>query len=237
MTHRKREGYDFLSRLPEEPRGRTTERVERVLREAVVSLDFSPGEFMDKALICKRLGVSRFPVSEALARLAAEGLVEILPQRGTRAARISLADVREAMLIRRALEGTIAEMAARDLPEAALRLLEENLCRQARAVEAGDRIAFYTEDLAFHDLLVVELGLVRMAGVIEASRANVDRVRRLLSSPRRHALTLEEHRVVLAALAARDAPRARQAMEAHLDAVMEELVTFARENPEVFAAP
>ncbi|MFC5085792.1 GntR family transcriptional regulator [Microvirga arabica] len=44
--------------------------------------------------VCLALGVSRFPVSEALARLATEGLVEILPQRGTRAARIRLPEIR-----------------------------------------------------------------------------------------------------------------------------------------------
>jgi hypothetical protein len=75
--------------------------------------------------------------------------------------------------------------------------------------------------------------------VIEASRANIDRVRRLLSSPRRHAVTLAEHRRLLKALEARDPRAARAAMGAHLDAVMRELERFSAEHPEVFvdAAP
>src|SRR3712207_3626934 len=95
--------YAFLAPFEREQRGQTTERVERALRAAIVGLDFAPGEFIDKGAVCDRLGVSRFPVSEALARLAAEGLAEVLPQRGTRAARIRLSEVREAMMIRRAL--------------------------------------------------------------------------------------------------------------------------------------
>jgi DNA-binding GntR family transcriptional regulator len=226
--------YAFLSPVPREPRGRTTERVALALREAIVSLAFAPGEFIDKATVCTRLGVSRFPVSEALGRLADEGLVEILPQRGTRAARIRLPDVMEAMLIRRALEGMVTQNAAERLPEKSLRALTSNLVEQEAAVAKGDRRGFYALDLAFHEILVQGLGLARVADVIESSRANVDRVRRLLSSPRRHAVTLSEHRDILAAVASGDPVAARHAMEAHLDAVMAELEQFSAERPEIF---
>ncbi|MGG7377383.1 FCD domain-containing protein, partial [Escherichia coli] len=64
--------------------------------------------------------------------------------------------------------------------------------------------------------------------------ANVDRVRRLLSSPRRHVVTLAEHRALLAALERRDPAAARAAMAAHLDAVMEELERFSAQNSDVF---
>lgn len=226
--------YAFLAPFPRAQRGRTTERVERALRAAIVGLDFAPGEFIDKAAVCQRLGVSRFPVSEALGRLSAEGLVEVLPQRGTRAARIRLREVREAMLIRRALEAMVAETAAQRLPVAALAELKRNLDAQAAAVAAGDRSDFYARDLAFHETLVAGLEMPRVAAVIEASRANIDRVRRLLASPRRHAVTLKEHRTLYAAIAARDPGRARRAMEAHLDAVRDELDRFATEQPDAF---
>jgi DNA-binding GntR family transcriptional regulator len=231
----KAEQYSFLAALDRGPRGNTTEQVERSLRSAIVDLDFAPGEFIDKGLVCARLGVSRFPVSEALARLATEGLVEILPQRGTRAARIRLPEIKESMLIRRALEAMVAETAAQRLPSSALKILKDNLKAQKKAVTQGDRAGFHALDLAFHAVLVDSLELPRVAAVIEASRANIDRVRRLLSSPRRHALTLAEHRDLLRALEAHDAAAARRAMEAHLEAVMEELERFSAEHTEVFA--
>lgn len=230
----KGEAYAFLAPFPREQRGRTTERVERVLRAAIVGLDFAPGEFIDKGAVCERLRVSRFPVSEALGRLAAEGLVEVLPQRGTRAARIRLGEVREAMMIRRALEAMVAETAAQRLPEKALTALRDNLAAQISAGAATDRLRFHALDLAFHEILVTGLDLPRVAMVIEASRANIDRVRRLLSFSRRLALTLDEHRLILRAIEARDPGRARQAMEAHLDAVSEELDRLSIERPDVF---
>ena len=232
----KREPYGFLAPFEREQRGQTTERVERALRAAVVGLDFAPGEFIDKGGVCERLQVSRLPVSEALARLAAEGLVEVLPQRGTRAARIRLSEVREAMMIRRALEGMVAETAARRLPGPALAQLKDNLAAQSAAVADGDRSRFYALDLAFHETLVTGLDLPRVAAVIEASRANIDRVRRLLASPRRHAVTLKEHRALFAAIKSGDPERARLAMEVHLDAVGNELDRFAREQPDAFVS-
>jgi DNA-binding FadR family transcriptional regulator len=74
----------------------------------------------------------------------------------------------------------------------------------------------------------------RVAAVIEASRANIDRVRRLLSSPRRHVITLAEHWEIFRALEGHDAHAARRAMEAHLEAVLEELARFSVEHAEVF---
>lgn len=231
----KGKAYSFLPTFERGPRGDTTERVERVLRTAIVGLQFEPGEFIEKALVCERLSVSRFPVSEALARLAAEGLVEILPQRGTRAALIRLPEVTEAMLIRRALEAAVAEQAALRLQEATIGSLHEVLSEQETAVSRGDRVEFHRLDLCFHEMLVQGLGLTRVGAAIESSRASVDRVRQLLSSPRRHALTLAEHRVLLAAIEARNPRAARQAMEAHLDAVMDEMERFSTKHPEVFA--
>jgi DNA-binding GntR family transcriptional regulator len=205
-----------------------------MLRAAIVALEFAPGEFIDKTLVCARLGVSRFPVSEALGRLAAEGLVEVLPQRGTRAARIRLAEVREAMMIRRALEAMVAETAAGRLPRDARSALEANLSEQELAVVEDSRMRFHALDLAFHEILVTGLDLPRVGAVIEASRANIDRVRRLLSSPRRQAVTLAEHEVLFRAIAASDAPAARRAMEDHLDAVAQELDGLALRQPDVF---
>src|ERR1700675_1342422 len=97
--------YAFLPSLPRQGRGGTVQRVQDVIRDAIVRLDLPPGTAIDKVALCTRLGVSRFPVSEALGRLAAEGLVEIRPQRGTRVARIDLPDCRQAMFIPPALRG------------------------------------------------------------------------------------------------------------------------------------
>ena len=83
------------------------------LKEAILSGALEPGSLIDKAGLCEKLGVSRFPVSAAVSRLAYDRLVDVAPQHGSFVARISLNDVRERLFIRSALEGEIAAEAAR----------------------------------------------------------------------------------------------------------------------------
>ena len=149
--------------------------------------------------------MSRFPVSAAVSRLAFENLVVIEPQHGSFVARISAADVRERMFIRRALESEIAAEAARRMPREGLEALEENLARERKAVEAGDRVSFYAHDVGFHQALTTHLGLRRSAEILDGVRAHLERVRRMLMlPPGRIRQTLAEHSAIFAAIAAGD---------------------------------
>src|SRR4051812_34896696 len=116
----------FLPTLTREGRGGTVERAQDAIRAAIVRRELPPGAVVDKAALWARLGVSRFPVSEALGRLSAEGFVEVLPQRGTRVARIDLADCRQAMFIRRALETEAARAIAPRADATLLSAIEKN---------------------------------------------------------------------------------------------------------------
>ncbi len=226
--------YDFLSPGRVVAKGATA-RVHDALRQAIVQLDLKPGEFLDKQAIAARMGVSRFPVGEAMNRLAAEGLVDIIPQSGSRVALIKISDTRENMFLRRALEvETVRRLAGMASPEL-IEQLARNLRYQRAAIEAVDLKGFHGFDLAFHALLQDHLGFERVRIATETARLGLDRVRQLLNTRRRLELTLSEHKAIVAALEAHDGDRAARAMYSHLDAVMAELETFARERPELFA--
>src|SRR5215213_1311562 len=160
VTHKR--PYAFLPVLARSGRGGTVQRVQEVIREAIVRLELPPGSPIDKAALCMRLGVSRFPVSEALGRLAAEGFVDILPQRGTRVARIDLADCRQAMFIRRALETEAARAIAPRVDAALLSAIEKNLREQEGALGTDYSTRFHQLDLEMHELLLGFLGYDRV---------------------------------------------------------------------------
>lgn len=226
--------YSFLQPLERTGRGTTTERVYGALRDAIVHRQLRPGEFVDKNLVCERLGVSRFPVSEALGRLAAQGFVEVLPQRGTRVSRISLKDVRQNLLIRRALEAeTVRELARRTPP--ALAKLDANIAAQRTALTAGDDTAYYNLDVEFHAILQQELGYPYVTATIDAARAGLDRVRRMLGKLHRMELTFEEHAAIVEAIRAGNSEGAADAMRRHLDNVDVLLASFASDNPDLFS--
>jgi len=224
--------YDFLGPPLAAARGNVTAAVTEQLRRAIVTLALKPGEVLDKGTICDRLGVSRFPVSEALARLQADGLVDIQPQRGSTVSRVRIADVEEYMLIRKALESEAVRVLIDNRTPSRLSALADNLAAQRATT---DREAFHQLDLGFHDLLLAGMRFDKLRAVIETARANLDRARRLTITPRRLAVSVAEHEQIFAAIVAGDAAAATMAMRTHIDSAMADLFTLARERPELFA--
>ena len=228
--------YPFLPALARGRRGNTTQQVQELIRDAIVRLAFTPGEFIRKDAICQRLGVSRFPVSEALGRLADEGFVDILPQRGTRVSRIDIAGCRHAMFMRRAIEGEAMRVIAPRVDDALVARMEENLREQELATAATDASEFFRLDHAFHDLLLGELGYRRVQSVVDAARAKLDRTREfMLRAPHRRSRSYLEHVAIVDALKRRDPDAAQRAMTRHLDRSMEDIELRAAENPQMFA--
>lgn len=215
--------------------GSLANRTYHSLREAILSLSYRPGEALRKGEICAALGVSRSPVSEAIARLSAEGLVEVVPQAGTYVARFSMDDIREGAFLREAIELAAVEVLAPRITEEQLVLLRRNLRVQEALVADGDYAGFYAEDGAMHAMLLAFTGFRKLVQVAETAWANVDRARQLvLPIPGRVAETLDEHRAIVAAIEARDAPAARQAMRHHLGQLMTFLIPLEKDHPDLF---
>jgi GntR family transcriptional regulator, rspAB operon transcriptional repressor len=230
----KEKTYDFLDSVKAPQRGGATVRVAEALREAIASLELPPGAFLDKTALCARLGVSRFPVSEALSRLQVEGLVQIQPQRGSIVSLIRLADARENMFLRRALEveavRTLAPIAGGELRTS----LRRNLSEQAEALAADDRATFHALDLAFHEMLLDATGFHKVKQTVECARIGLDRIRRILTSPDIAAATRNEHQSIVEGIETGDGEKAATAMRTHLDAVMVRLMCLAEKRPNLF---
>jgi GntR family transcriptional regulator, rspAB operon transcriptional repressor len=210
-------------------------KVYQALRQAILSLTYRPGEILRKPEICSALGVSRSPVSDAVARLAAEGLVDVVPQAGTFVARFSMAEIREGAFLREAIEVAAIERVAPAITEAQLVLLRRNLVVQAALVADGDTAGFYKTDAEMHELLLSFTGFRRLAQVSDSAWLHVNRARQLvLPVPGRIVATLEEHRAILAALEARDPGLARQAVQSHLRQLLTYLEPLERDRPDLF---
>ncbi|MFV0281057.1 MAG: GntR family transcriptional regulator [Rhodoblastus sp.] len=219
-------------------RTRRTSKADQVyveIKEAILSGGLGPGAAIDKLALCARLGVSRFPITAAINRLAFERLVVIEPQHGSFVAKIAAVDVREWMMIRRALECEIAGEAARALPAEAAREIERNLRYQLAAAEAGDVPGFYALDVEFHKLIVDGMALRHVREILDGLRSHLERVRRLsLSPPGRLPSAYAEHRAIFEAIMAGNAPAASAAMRAHLDETTATFERIAEQNPDDF---
>ncbi|AVF04009.1 MAG: GntR family transcriptional regulator [Devosia indica] len=227
--------YQFLGQAGDFSRGTVTLDVTNALRQAIVTLALPPGTMLDKSAICSQLGVSRFPVSEALARLADEGLVDIAPQRGSTVSLVKIADVREYMLIRKGLESEALRVLIGKHDTEVIAALHANMAAQRDAASRDDAETFHQIDVEFHDIIFRSMRLTKVKSIIDKARANLDRARRLIITPRRLNHTIAEHQAIFDGILAADAPQAIAAIRAHIDAVMIELFAFAQEQPALFA--
>jgi len=219
---------------------RTNSKAEQVystIKESILTGALEPGAPIDKLALCERLGVSRFPVSAAISRLAFEQLVVVEPQHGSFVARISIRDVKERMFIRRALEAEVIAEAARRFTSADCEALRRNLEEATVAADSGDRGLFFALDLAFHAYFTQKLGLLRSAELLDSLHVHLERVRRmLLAPPGRVKATIAEHFAIVDSLRSGDPARARKAMETHMGAFGAILDNFVRERPDLFSA-
>jgi len=218
-------------------RSSKAEHVYRDLKESILSGVLEPGDAIDKLALCERLGVSRFPVSTAINRLAYERLVTIEPQHGSFVAKISIDDVRERLLVRRALEAEIAAQAALRMPREGLEELRRNLRYQQAAVDARDVAGFYALDVDFHRLFASHLGLGHSGEILDGLRSHLERVRRLLLSPAgRMPRSLSEHGAIVEAVARGDVAGARAAMQFHLQQTTDLFESFTQERSSLFSS-
>jgi DNA-binding GntR family transcriptional regulator len=219
-------------------RGARESKVSRAylaLKQAIVSGALAPETPIDKNEWCARFEVSRLSITGAINRLAFEGLVVIEPQRGSYVARMRLEDVKQWMMMRRALEVEVAACCATTLAAEDLAKLGQNVAYQGAALASGDLQGFHQLDTRFHRQMAEGLGLTRISEVLDPIRTHLERVRRtLLPEPGRMQETFAEHEAIYQAIAAQDADRARGEMANHLDRVAQELQAFARRHPDFF---
>ncbi len=152
---------------------------------------------------------SAAPVREAILKLADEGLLEIFPQSGIFVSRIPIAELPEAILVRRALEETTARIAASQATASRLLALQSVLQSQREAESADDHDAFHRADEAFHATIAEVAGYPGIWTLIQQVKIHVDRYRRLtLPQPGRITRAIAEHETILAAIAAHDPAQA-----------------------------
>jgi DNA-binding GntR family transcriptional regulator len=190
------------------------EDVAERLRAQIFARQLEPGAWIDEMKLAAEYGISRTPLREALKVLAAEGLVTMKPRRGAYVAEMSRDDVTQIYHLLALLESDAASDVARrasDAQIAHLQQLHERLEKQVR-----QRDAFFRTNEAFH------LALLDIADNRWRTQIVTD-LRKVMKLNRHHSLfkqgrlsdSLAEHRVLMAALAAREPAKAARLMREH----------------------
>ena len=200
------------------------EKAYQAIKEAIIFQRFQENEFLSEKELAKQLGVSRTPVREALSRLAQEGLVRIIPQKGTFVTSLSFEDAWEICQIREALEGMAARLAAPKVNLDELAKIEHVYASLEDALKSNDYAKTFQADVDLHNFVMETAGNQRIITIISQLNAQIHRVRlAAITSPERNRETFIEHLEIIAALKKRDPVLAEQAMVQHLRKVAENM--------------
>jgi len=212
-------------------------QIERHLYSDIVECRLSPGKHLSENDVAVRFGVSRQPVREVFIRLAENGLIRILPQRGSYVTRISLPQVSEVAFIRQAIEcALVRKLAEHGMTDELCSRFEENLQQQQAAIKSSDISDFLFADDRFHALLAEAASCRLSWSTIANIKPAMDRVRFLsLQSLSSAAELLEQHEKIFSAIRMKDHMTAATTMHRHLDDITHTVQQIYQRWPDWFS--
>jgi len=189
----------------------------RRFKQALVTLSYKPGEYLNTAQVMNDLDMGRTPINQAIHRLANEGLLQVIPRKGVMVSPLSMDDALELIEVRLANEMLCMQLASQRITERQIATLTE-LNRQIEAAsQERDRVRMMTLDHEFHQELAQIAGNNMLADILSVLHARAQRFWASTLSREGHMReVIDEHRAIIAALAAQDSAAAAEAAQAHI---------------------
>lgn len=213
---------------------RTTlsERIYQSLMEAILTGKIGPGEHLVEQKVADQFGVSRMAAREAVRKLASDGLVDVIPNRGMFTLEFSEGDIREIFSLRTVLESLAVRILAERGRRSDLALLAEIIAEMTEVEQSRDRVAAALIDTRFHRRLVELSEHTRLIRTWQSMRAQIMMVVYTSSTHYTEIGNLaERHQMILDPLLAGDAAQASQTIVHHIEDAGEYLLAcLARER-------
>jgi DNA-binding GntR family transcriptional regulator len=200
------------------------ERVYEVILQRILSGQLRPGQRLDPDELCQELGVSRTPVKDAISRLAAEGMLEVSPRRGTCVVSMTEEDALHLFDVRRMIETYAAERAVINATPADIAKID-TMIEHLKSFMVGDGysdyLAFLVEDHEMHSYIVRLAGNPRINALYESTRIHI-RIARIANGRDQREVTdaeatHQEHIAIARAFADRSVDGLKHAIAEHLN--------------------
>ena len=210
------------------PRAALHEQVAHRLRQMLVENRIAPGAKLNERELSEVLQVSRTPLREAIKMLAAEGLVELLPNRGAIAVELSETDVLNTFEVMAGLEAQSGELAAARISDAELVEIKAMHYEMLAAFTRRDLPAYYQLNAAIHRAINCAAKNPVLTATYNQVNARLQALRfRSNQDGEKWRAAVQEHAQMIEALDRRDPATMRAVLLAHLHnkraVVMEQL--------------
>ncbi|MTI62053.1 MAG: GntR family transcriptional regulator [Firmicutes bacterium] len=147
------------------------------LRKNILSLNLKPGEALSIKDISEKLNVSRSPVRDALIKLEKEGLVNIIPQKGTIVSKIDLKRVAEERFLRESLEENTIKLFVSVCKESDIQILRHCIEMQQQSIKDNDYMSFLKYDDNFHSVFFKSTDKNMCWEIIQSMSGHYKRIR------------------------------------------------------------
>lgn len=173
------------------------------LRDYIVEGNLADGARVPERLLCERFGISRTPLREALKVLAAEGLIDLLPNRGARVRALGPDDLRELFDVMGGLEGLAGRLACERIGDDEIGEIEAAHHEMYRHYLRRDMHGYFQCNQAIHRMIVAASGNATLAATYASFAGRIRRVRysaNLATDRDRWGEAMREHEAILDAL-------------------------------------
>ncbi len=205
------------SRKPKPP-GTRTEKLHVALRQAIIEQRLAPGTRLPEDAIGEGFGTSRTIAREALGRLAVEGLVDLVPNRGAFVANPSLEEGRDIFAVRKGLERLVVQIVASQMTPKTATILQDLAQKEADSASLSELEAMRLAG-DFHLRLAALTGNVLLTRYVTELVSRCSLVLAMYGRPHSADCAASEHLALVEALVTGDGDRAADLMDQHLDAV------------------
>lgn len=210
------------------PRAALHEQVAQRLRQMLVEGRIAPGAKLNERALSELLNVSRTPLREAIKMLAAEGLVELLPNRGAVAVSLSEQDILDTFEVMAGLEAQSGELAAERITAQELAEIQAMHFEMLAAYTRRDLSAYYSLNSRIHGAISAAAKNPVLAQVYTQVNARLQALRfRSNQDGEKWKRAVKEHEKMIEALATHDAAAMRDVLLTHLrnkrEVVLEQL--------------
>jgi DNA-binding GntR family transcriptional regulator len=196
------------------------------LRDLIVEEVILPGARLNERILCEQLQVSRTPLREALKVLAAEGLAELLPNRGAVVTPISIAEIDHVFEVLGPLDGLSGELACARISDEQLTEIRALHFEMLLHYNRADRAEYFRCNQAIHRAINRAAGNPVLQASYGALNARVRRARYFANlTQERWDQAIAEHGQILEALERRHGARLRRILENHLKNKRDVVVT------------
>ena len=187
------------------------------LRELILSGELAPLSRVNELALAERFGISRTPMREAIKILSAEGLLELLPNRGARIASPSFSEIDEMIEVLAALEGSAAELACRHISDRGIIRLAKLEKKMIAAWKASDWPSYFAASRDIHDSVMEASGNRMLQSLYKSLAGRVQQARYSVhKTPEQWARAIAEHSLMTELLRKRAGEELATLMRSHV---------------------